>query len=95
MGLELTSNLGSGDIVDINYSAAATTGSADTQTITTNSSAATVELAGMESASITTSGTASTVILTDASSTDVLATVTVAGSSALTLTGMVPRPLRP
>ena len=80
VALELTSNLGSGDVVDVNYSAAATIGSADSQSITTDSSAATVELAGIESTSITTSGTASTIILTDASATDVLATVTVAGS---------------
>ena len=43
--LELISNIGSGDIVDLNYTAAASTGTGTTQNIATNTSAATIQLA--------------------------------------------------
>ena len=85
--LELISNVGSSDIVALNYSAAVVTGATDTQTISLNTAAQTLQLVGIETVTATTTGSASTLILTDSTGTDILATVNVSGSANLTLTG--------
>ena len=81
--IDLISNVGTGDIVDVNYTAATTVGTADTQVVNVNTSEGVLELAGIEAVTVNTTGSKSQMVLTNAAMTS----VTVTGSADLTLTG--------
>ena len=81
--IDLISNVGTGDIVDVNYTTATTVGTADTQVVNVNTSEGVLELAGIEAVTVNTTGSASSMVLTNAAMTS----ATVTGTAALTLTG--------
>ena len=81
--IDLISNVGTGDIVDVNYTTATVAGTADTQVVNVNTSEGVLELAGIEAVTVNTTGSASSMVLTNAAMTS----ATVTGTANLTLTG--------